>query len=201
MTATAPCRPRELERPAPGQEGIRESARHAGSTVRRGPRGPLPAIAREFEDSVAIRVRPEDGEGLEHQLGPLVGQDRADEDVLPAREAGQEVADAGEVVRAVPDLERLLAPRLEPARQRDVLAPRAGRPRRRGTPPPPATASARLLLPATIDVGRRRSRARAPPTRDRRARRCSRAARPRASRRRSPRACRRARPCDRARRS
>src|SRR4051812_42100998 len=64
---------------------------------------------------------PEDGEGLEHQLGPLVAQDRADDDVLAVGQSRQEVPDPGEVVRAVPDLERMLAAPLEPAGQRHVL--------------------------------------------------------------------------------
>src|SRR3954452_9143650 len=54
---------------------------------------------------------PEDGEGLEHQRRPLVLEDRGDDDpVLAGRQPGQEIAEAGEVVGPVPDLERPLAP-------------------------------------------------------------------------------------------
>src|SRR3954452_4268538 len=51
--------------------------------------------------------RAEDREGPEDQLRPLVLEDRDEQDpVVTGRETRQEIADAGEVVRAVPDLER-----------------------------------------------------------------------------------------------
>src|SRR5581483_6172114 len=61
----------------------------------------------------------DDREGLEHELGALVPQDGCDDDELVVREPRQEVADAGEIVRAVPYLERPLAPALEAAGQPD----------------------------------------------------------------------------------
>src|SRR3954471_14195721 len=65
-------------------------------------------------------ARAEDGKSLEHQLRPLVLEHRGDDDpVLPRGQPRQQVAEAGEVVGAVPDLERVLAPPLEAARQGD----------------------------------------------------------------------------------
>ena len=72
----------------------------------------------------------------EHLVGVLVGEDRGDDRVVArSGRRGQQVADPGEVVRAVPDLERLLArgaragpgPRTRLGRARD----RPARPRKR----------------------------------------------------------------------
>src|SRR5579864_1805793 len=115
-----PGRPRQPERPSAGLEGV--GKRLDMLEIRFGAGCEVPCPERPgIRGLRGDERRPEDREGLEHELGPLVLEDRADEDVLPAREPRQEVADAGEVVRAVPDLERLLAPELEPAGERDVL--------------------------------------------------------------------------------
>src|SRR5690348_9312479 len=52
---------------------------------------------------------PERRERGQHALDVLVRQDRRDERVAGARQTGEDVADAGEVVGAVPDLERVVA--------------------------------------------------------------------------------------------
>src|SRR5262249_4628755 len=50
----------------------------------------------------------EGGEPCQHPFDVLVGEDRGDQCVAGAREACEDVADAGEVVGAVPDLERVV---------------------------------------------------------------------------------------------
>src|SRR5437879_3998196 len=92
-------RPRKLEPPAAGLEGIRD--RLDMLEIRFGTGGEVPCPDRpRIRGFRGDQGATEHGESLEHQLRPLVGQDRADEDVLPAREARQQVADAGEIVRA-----------------------------------------------------------------------------------------------------
>src|SRR5712671_2791618 len=88
-------RPRELERPAPGHEGIRDRLDMLEIRFGAGCEVPCPNCPR-IRGFRGDQGAAEDGERLEHELGPLVGQDRADEDVLPARKPGQEVADSGE---------------------------------------------------------------------------------------------------------
>src|SRR4051812_7271931 len=89
-------RPSELEGTAPGRKGIGnrlDMLEVRFGTGREVPCPDCPGIRGFRGDQGA----PQDGQGLEHQLGPLVGQDRADEDIFPAREAGQEIADSGEI--------------------------------------------------------------------------------------------------------
>ena len=163
---------------------------------------PCPRATRAFEDSVATSVAAEDGEGLEHQLRPLVARGSR-------RATTQSPASAG----AAGDSRRRRGcgrrPRSRAAPRRAARAgPGARRPRRHaGRPRAPrkasaaATASARLLEPATTTSAAPFARASGShscwPSDDERAGR----ARRRASRRRSPRACRRGRRCARARRS
>src|SRR4029079_2456591 len=66
---------------------------------------------------------PEHRERSEHPLHVLVLQDRGDDDVTRTREAGQSVAEPGEVVVSVPDLERIVADALEPPRETNVDVP------------------------------------------------------------------------------
>ena len=104
--------------------------------------------------------------------------------------ARQQPADAVEVVGAVPDLERSLSAPLEPARQRDGVCGRRGRPAGRGTSPP-RQRPARGCCDRSARPCRRPTSAPGPPTRARRGRRSHPARRPRASPRRSPPASRR----------
>ena len=99
----------------------------------------------------------EDRKSGEHPLDVLVGEDRRDDDIARGRQAGQHVAEAGEVVRAVPDLQRIFAETLEPPRQLDLR--RARRRAGRGTPPRRRSRSARLLWPATTTCSAPFSRA------------------------------------------
>src|SRR5207247_415422 len=55
----------------------------------------------------------------EHVLRVLVLEDRDDQDVTSDRQAAEEVPDAGEVVRAVPELEGLVGTPLETSRKAD----------------------------------------------------------------------------------
>src|SRR6266404_7715926 len=63
---------------------------------------------------------PEHRERLEHPLRPFVREDRPDDHVLAVGEPRQQVPDAGEIVGAVPDLERVLASALQASGQRHV---------------------------------------------------------------------------------
>ena len=71
---------------------------------------------------MATSVPPRTESASSISSGRLSREDRADEHVFAVGQARQEVADAGEVVRAVPDLERLLAAALEPSGQRHVVS-------------------------------------------------------------------------------
>src|SRR5260370_26632527 len=110
-----PVGPRELERPVPRRKGIRD--RLDMLEVRFGAGGEVPCPeGPRIRGLRGDQGRPEHRERLEHQFGPLVGEDRADEDVLAARSAGQEGAHARKVGRAVPARDRRLAPRLQARR-------------------------------------------------------------------------------------
>ena len=78
-----------------------------------GRQGACVARARCYEPGADRR------QGAQHRVRLLVGQDRGDDRVVVGRETRQQVADPGEVVRSVPDLERPLAAALQAARQRD----------------------------------------------------------------------------------
>src|SRR5919201_3943233 len=78
---------------------------------RQGPR----AARRRRDEPIA-----KGGKGREHPLDVLVGEDRGDEDVTRARQTREHVADAAQVVRAVPDLERIVAHPFEPTGKADV---------------------------------------------------------------------------------
>src|SRR5829696_8199747 len=60
-------------------------------------------------------------ERAEHPVDVLVGEDRGDDDVGATGELPEQVQDAAEVVRAVPDLVRARAAALEAAGQPDAL--------------------------------------------------------------------------------
>ena len=82
----------------------------AESTVRRGRRGPLPGATAHSRTPWRSSVRPRTERASSISSGPLVGEDRAARATYSrSGQPRQEVADAGEVVGAVPDLERLLA--------------------------------------------------------------------------------------------
>src|SRR5207253_5383205 len=76
-------------------------------------RGERPAVTRGRGD----QPLPQGREGREHSVHVLVRQDRGDDDVGRTREAWEHVAQSGQVVSAVPDLEGIVAQPLEPARQ------------------------------------------------------------------------------------
>src|SRR4051794_27837324 len=85
--------------------------------LRGGQRATVAALRRD-ERRAEYRQR------LEHHPWPLVPQNRADDGPAAGRRLGkprQQPADACEVVRSVPDLERVVATPLEPAGQRDVV--------------------------------------------------------------------------------
>src|SRR3979490_2733004 len=79
-----PVRPCELERAAAGLERIRDRLHMLEIRFGAGSEAPCPECAR-IRGFGGDQGAAEHRKGLEHQLWPFVGQDRADEDVLPAR--------------------------------------------------------------------------------------------------------------------
>ena len=155
-------RPRRPERARSRRARNAAPARRASSSA-----GSAPGVRRTRGDErVADRC-----ERAQHRLGVLVGEDRGDDRVAAGRQARKQVADAGEVVSAVPDLERLRRPGARAGPGCEARPSRADRPAGRGSPSAAATASARFELGRLLDPAPRPPRARALPTRARRARR------------------------------
>ena len=123
MTSTAPSAPASSSaraRAAVGSGSASTRSKWAEASAASSAAGSDAAVAALRRDE----RRAEHGQRLEHHPGPLVAQDRADDDPAAGRrrrEPRQQPADAREVVRSVPDLERVVAAPLEPAGQHDVV--------------------------------------------------------------------------------
>src|SRR5213079_3151958 len=104
-----PCRRERLDRVL---DGLDLGEVTAGALCEVG-RGQRPRAARARRDE-AVAERRERGQ---HALHVLVGEDRGDDGVALARQPGQDIAHAPEVVGAVPDLEGVVAHALEAAGQ------------------------------------------------------------------------------------
>ena len=170
MTSTAPSAPASSRARARAGHRARRRPRHASKNARASAASSSAGSARGLDDAVATSAPAEGRERREHPGRVLVLEDRDDEHPVGARDAREHVADAGEVVRAVPDLERRLADALEPARARGRPRAAPGRPCGRGS----SDRRVRERGARSRDDGharRPRPRARPPPTRARRARR------------------------------
>src|SRR6266481_223630 len=91
-------------------------------------RSPPPGQVRGREGTLVARAGghepiAEHREGGEHPVDVLVRENRGDDDVAGGRQPRQEIPEAGEIVGAVPDLERIVAQSLESARELHVDVP------------------------------------------------------------------------------
>ena len=133
----------QVQRPRHQHRAVRARDRACASRARR--RGPAPSpfsepstspsVASSSADSARVlptpsrpACRPSGRQRGEHPVGVLVAEDRRDDDVAPVGQARQEPADAVEVVRAVPDLERRLRDAARAGRAADRRRPRPDRP-------------------------------------------------------------------------
>ena len=120
MTTTAPSGPPARARGSGRLDRVGNCStwlKYGSARAARSPAG----SERAFEDSVATRVRRAPRAPRASAPGRLSARIEQTSTYSPLRQPRQEVADAGEVVGAVPDLERLVAAALEPAGERDVL--------------------------------------------------------------------------------
>ena len=149
--------------PAPSPSS-RTMASQALQVLRRTGRGRSPTSSRRAVSPTRARARPAS------PRRPCRARIEATTTYRRSGSAREQPADAVEVVRAVPDLERRLAAALEPARAaRPPPRPRVDRPAR-GTPPPRRPRARGCSRPVTTTAPRPRRPRDAPPTRARRAR-------------------------------
>src|SRR5579862_6670869 len=112
--------PGELQRPQPCGVWVR----HRLDAAEEAPAGLGELLPRHRPSVRRLRRHQriaDDGERLEHRLRPLVVEDGRDHDEPPVGKTREEIADSGEVVGAVPDLERTLAAVLEAPGEIDLV--------------------------------------------------------------------------------